>query len=209
MKPKWIVFDVGGVLLDWERSSAALAKKFGVDHSLLLETVFSYAPKMNIGLMSPEDGWKQILIDIGMPGDPLEAIRRWRSTDFWIQDSLKLASELHAAGYKMAIFTNSWLGLEDELDKKLLPKEINLFKYIVDSSKEGLRKPDPAFYNLLEARLTDKGAAIFLIDDTGKNIPVATKMGWQTHLFDTNDSLSSANQIRSILLSENDSYSLG
>jgi len=201
MKPQWIVFDVGGVLLDWERSSAALAKKLGVEHGLLLETMFSYAPKMNIGLMSPEDGWKQILTDLGKSYDPLEAIRSWRSTDFWIQDSLKLASELHAAGYKLAIFTNSWLGLEDETDKKLLPKEIDLFTHIVDSSKEGLRKPDPAFYALLESRLADEGAALFLIDDTDKNMPVAAEKGWQTHLFDTNDSLSSANQIRSILLS--------
>jgi len=199
MKPHWIVFDVGGVLLDWERSSATLAKKLDVEHGLLLETVFSYAPKMNIGLMSPEDGWNRILSDLGKSSDPLEAIRSWRSTNFWIQDSLKLASELHAAGYKLAIFTNSWLGLEDETDKKLLPKEIDLFTHIVDSSKEGLRKPNPAFYDLLESRLADKGAALFLIDDTDKNMPVATKKGWQTHLFDTNDSLSSANQIRSIL----------
>ncbi len=200
-KPQWIVFDVGGVLLDWERSSAALAKKLGVDYGLLLETTFSYAPKMNIGLMSPEDGWNQILAELNRPGNPLEAIRSWRNKEFWIQDSLKLATDLYAAGYKLAIFTNSWLGLEDEPDKTLLPKEIEHFTHIVDSSKEGLRKPDPAFYDILESRLGDTGQALFLIDDTGENMPVASKKGWQTHLFDTTNSPDSARKIRSIMLS--------
>jgi len=155
---------------------------------------------MNIGLMSPEAGWKQILNDLGKPGDPLEAICSWRSTDFWIQDSLKLASELQAVGYKLAIFTNSWLGLEDEPNKKLLPKEIDLFTHIVDSSKEGLRKPDTAFYDILENILDSKGNSLFLIDDYDNNLSVASKKGWQTFRFITNDSLISTNHIRDILL---------
>lgn len=200
VKPRWVVFDVGGVLLDWERSSAALAKELGVDHGLLLKTMFFYAPKMNIGLMGPENGWKKILADLNKNGDPLEAIRSWRNREFWIQDSLELVSELHSAGYKLAIFTNSWLGLQDDLGKNLLPKEIALFTHIVDSSKEGLRKPDPAFYDLLESRLGNKGQDLFLIDDTTKNMPVADIKGWQTHLFNTVNSSGSVQQIRSILL---------
>ena len=98
IKPKWVVFDVGGVLLDWVKSSDYLASKLDVSQELLLETMFSYALKMNIGLLDAREGWEKILKDLDREVmEPIEAIRHWRDKRFWIQDSLELASELHKA----------------------------------------------------------------------------------------------------------------
>ncbi len=201
IKPKWVVFDVGGVLLDWVKSSDYLASRVDVSQEVLLETMFSYALKMNIGLLDAREGWEKILKDLDREVmEPIEAIRHWRDKRFWIQDSLELASELHKANYKLAIFTNSWLGLEDEEKRNLLPNELSLFSNIVDSSKEGSIKPEEKFYKILENKIGSREEEILLIDDTPKNMPVAESRKWQTFLFETNRSLDSVNQLRSILL---------
>lgn len=195
-KPTWIVFDVGGVLLDWDKSSTALAEFLGVSHELLLNTMFSYAPKMNIGVISPQEGWKLILDELGKDYGPDEMIRRWRSREFWIQETLDTARQLHAAGYTLAILSNSWLGLAGETDKSLLPEELELFDLILDSSVEGMCKPDEPFYDLLEERINGKGDDVFFIDDAPKNLSLPESKGWQTFLFitagggkDSNDQL--------------------
>lgn len=114
-KPTWIVFDVGGVLLDWQRSSAAVADYLGVSHDTLLNTMFSHAPEMNIGAISPQTGWEIILKELNY--DPQEVIRQWRHKEFWLPDILQLAKDLHHNEYRLAILTNSWLGLTDETDQ--------------------------------------------------------------------------------------------
>lgn len=202
VKPTWIVFDVGGVLLDWFQSSAALAEYLGVSHEQLLNIMFSHAPKMNIGVISPQEGWKIILKELGQgtKHEPNEIIRKWRDKKFWIPETLQVARDLHNSGYRLATFTNSWLGLGDEPDKTLLPDELQLFEYIVDSSKEGLRKPNMPFYDLLESRIGASSSDIFFIDDADKNFPPAQEKGWQTFLFVTEDSKESAKKLGEQLL---------
>ena len=150
--------------------------------------------------MSSLIGWENILIDLNREViEPNMAIRLWRDKKFWIQESLKLATELKASNYQLAIFTNSWLGLEDETNSDLLPDELSLFSHIVDSSKVGLRKPNPKFYKKLESIIGATNDKILLIDDTPINLRIAQSRGWQTFLFATNNNTVSTDKIRSML----------
>jgi HAD superfamily hydrolase (TIGR01509 family) len=156
---------------------------------------------MNVGLMTPQAGWRLILRDLHREGyDPDEIIRLWRKRDFWLRESLATVRALHTAGYRLAILTNSWLGLTDEADKSTLPDELILFEHILDSSKEGMCKPEDPFYALLEARTGAQGEDIFLIDDAMNNLPPAAARGWKTFHFSTNNSQSSNQAIQKILL---------
>ncbi len=183
-KPKWVLFDVGGVLLDWRRSSASLAKELGVTHDRLLEVMFTYAPMMNIGVISPQEGWQKILNDLGESMDPQTAIELWRNKPFWLKDSLTLIRDLYDASYKLAIFTNSWLGLRIDGKDRSMPDEMSLFSYILDSSVEKIKKPNLAFYKLAEKTIVASGPEIFFIDDDALNLEPAADKQWQTFHFD-------------------------
>lgn len=183
-KPQWILFDVGGVLLDWRRSSAALADTLGVTHNQILDTMFKYAPKMNVGTNSPQEGWKKILDDLGNEIEPQTAIELWRSQQFWLKESLKLLQQLHSSGYKLAILSNSWLGLSIDSSDETMPEEMSFFSYILDSSVEKMKKPNPAFYELAEKTIGSHGTDILFIDDDAPNLIPAADKQWQTYLFD-------------------------
>ena len=189
-KLQWIVFDVGGVLLDWPASSMAAATYLGVTHDELFDVLFdqsvdtSIGAQMNVGAISAEEGWRLILEELKKDCAPEIIINRWYAKEFWLEDTLQLIVQLHEAGYKLAIMSNSWLGLTDPRKRRALPKELRLFDKVFDSSVERLKKPDEMFYELVEQSTGSKGDGLFFIDDDQKNLAVAEKRGWQHFLYE-------------------------
>jgi len=59
-----------------------------------------------------------------------------------------------------------------------------LFDVVIDSSEVGIRKPEPAIYELTRARLDLPHEAIFFLDDLGVNLKAARALGWQTLRYD-------------------------
>jgi len=55
---------------------------------------------------------------------------------------------------------------------------------VIDSSEVGVRKPEPAIYELTRARLDLPHEAIFFLDDLGVNLKAARALGWQTLRYD-------------------------
>lgn len=55
-----------------------------------------------------------------------------------------------------------------------------LFDVIIESSKEGVRKPDPGIYDIALARLGVAAEACIFLDDLGINLKPARAMGMQT-----------------------------
>lgn len=189
-KPTWIVFDVGGVLLDWPTSSAKTAEFLGLTRNELFDVLFdqtvamSIGAKMNIGELSAHDGWVQILSRLKKHSTPEEIMSRWYAKEFWLEDTLALLQELKDAGYKLAIMSNSWLGLNDPTKQHSFPKELQLFDKVFDSSQEKMKKPDQAFYKLVEDGINAYGEQLLFIDDDKKNLDVAQARNWQTFLYD-------------------------
>jgi putative hydrolase of the HAD superfamily len=88
-------------------------------------------------------------------------------------------ARIRTHGLRTAALTNNWANEKRESS----PNRIDgagLFDVVIESSVEGLRKPDPRIYELTLARL-DVGAseAIFL-DDLGMNLKPAREMGMAT-----------------------------
>ncbi|HEV3352654.1 MAG TPA: HAD-IA family hydrolase [Acidimicrobiales bacterium] len=78
---------------------------------------------------------------------------------------------------KTAMVTNNWRA-EDEggrLDS-LLP----LFDVVIESSRAGVRKPDPRFYELACGQLDIEPAEAVFLDDLGINLKPARAMGMTT-----------------------------
>jgi putative hydrolase of the HAD superfamily len=101
-----------------------------------------------------------------------------------------------AAGHRMAMLTNNVREWEPLWRSKLPVDEI--FETVVDSAFVGMRKPDPAIYELTVSRLDGIEAADCLfIDDTPPNIDAARELGMAAVHFV--DNATSIPEIRSYL----------
>ena len=87
------------------------------------------------------------------------------------------------AGLKTACLTNNFVTFDDFPEAQRAAGRddvLSLFDVIVESSKVGVRKPDPKFYEIACAELgTDASEAVFL-DDLGVNLKPARAMGMTT-----------------------------
>jgi putative hydrolase of the HAD superfamily len=91
---------------------------------------------------------------------------------------------LHGRGYRMAILTNNVREWES-LWRPMLPIE-EIFELVVDSGFEGVRKPDPAIYELTLERLGVAPGATLFVDDTEVNCDAARALGMQAVWFRSN-----------------------
>ena len=83
--------------------------------------------------------------------------------------------QVKAADYKTALLTNISRGGE-RLWRDLFPAD-DLFDVVVDSSKVGLRKPDPRIYQLTCERLAVAPHRCLFIDDLECNVSAAAQLG--------------------------------
>jgi putative hydrolase of the HAD superfamily len=82
---------------------------------------------------------------------------------------------LRDRGYRMAILTNNVREWEP-LWRAMLPVD-EVFELVVDSAFVGMRKPDPAIYELLLERLGLPAAATVFLDDLEINCEAARALG--------------------------------
>jgi epoxide hydrolase-like predicted phosphatase len=91
------------------------------------------------------------------------------------QEVLDLARRVRAAGIKAAVLSNSWgSGNYDPYEGYDLDDR---FDAVVISDRVGLRKPDPAIYQLTAGRLGVPPRDCVLVDDTAANLPAARGLG--------------------------------
>jgi putative hydrolase of the HAD superfamily len=83
--------------------------------------------------------------------------------------------ELRGRGYRMAICTNNVREWEQLWRAKLPVDEI--FDVVVDSGFVGVRKPDPAIYEITLERIGVPSCAALLVDDIELNCAAARELG--------------------------------
>ena len=87
-----------------------------------------------------------------------------------------------AAGFKTACLTNNMVTTSESSNERAseLTAVMNRFDVIVESSKVGVRKPEPRFYEIACEMLdVTPGECVFL-DDLGINLKPAAAMGMRT-----------------------------
>jgi putative hydrolase of the HAD superfamily len=96
---------------------------------------------------------------------------------------LAAIAQLREAGLKVGALTNNWAHAEDAKDAERDDGTRALrdrFDVFIESSVEGLRKPDPAIYRLACARLDAAPEEMIFLDDIGGNLKPAQAMGMAT-----------------------------
>lgn len=196
--PKMIWFDFGGVL---SPPIPALFQQYqhktGLAPVVLQQAMRDVAAEMKLPMLAPvenalisEAEWGRRLENALRMRHPEIDLSRARLREFgaqWfagVQPNQAMVQALHqlkAAGYQLGILTNNVLEWEPHWRSMLqLDSVVDL---VVDSCKEGCRKPDPRFFALAAQRAAVEPADCLLIDDVDENVEAAASLGWQTLLF--------------------------
>ncbi|WP_432746741.1 HAD family phosphatase [Streptomyces sp. JH002] len=123
----------------------------------------------------------------GLPPQAAEVLAGRPFGELWFrgrrtnEEVLALVREVRASGHRVALLTNNVREWGPRW-RATVPVD-ELFDVVVDSSEEGVRKPDPEIYRRLLARLRTPAESCLLLDDTEENTVAAERLGLRTVLF--------------------------
>lgn len=180
-----VVFDVGKVLVRWERDLPfrrlipdPAARAYFMDVVIPLEWHGEHDAGRSAEEMIAERSAK-------FP-QHAQLIRAWlthfnETIPGPVPGSTEIVEELDAAGVPLYAITNfgadTWAGFRHSYPL------FDRFIDIVVSGDEQLAKPDPAIYALAEARFGLPASAMLFVDDSLPNIVSARQRGWHGHHF--------------------------
>ena len=85
--------------------------------------------------------------------------------------------------YFIGLLTNMYPKLLRAINKRGLMPDIK-WDVIIDSSIEGLRKPQTEIFELARDKAGVNNDETLFVDNTERNVEAAKRMGWQTYLYD-------------------------
>lgn len=180
-RPEWVIFDLGGVVLNWLNCRDLTIKHLGFSLEEFNLVFGKYVIEMELGNITPLQGFTQILHELKKPDDPQTILNLWMNGLLQMDSTVELIQKL-SLSYKLGVCTNNWVGIVNQ-NKLMFPRAFEYFNFIVDSSITRTRKPDVDIYRTVENRANASGKSIFFIDDTLSNIETANSIGWQTYHF--------------------------
>ncbi len=185
MIKKTIIFDFGGVLIDW--NPRHVYSKFfytEAETEWFLENICTSEWNLSIDKGKPfATAVKELCTAYPEWSKEIEAFHfRWEDMlGGEISASVAILKELQSAGYKIYGLTN-W-------SAETFPIAFERYKFlqtldgIVVSGEEKMVKPDPAIFELLLNRYNLTAGNCLFIDDNLHNIKAAGKLGFDTIYF--------------------------
>ncbi|MDR3764032.1 MAG: HAD family phosphatase [Acidobacteriota bacterium] len=184
---KAVAFDYGKVLslppteAQWERFSQRFAKPVQEFQKIY----WHHREELDRGTLDNPEYWKAVGKDCGFQVTDEEADRLIDlDNDQWTNvcdETLSLARDLHAHGYRTAILSNMERRMLRFMRGKLT--WLDEFDVQIYSCEIGMVKPESAIYQYLCRRLgCDPGEVLFL-DDKLVNVEGARKFGLESYVF--------------------------
>jgi len=180
-----VVFDVGNVLVRWDRRLPFLAHfddPAELDHFIDEVIPLSWHAEHDAGRPAAD----LVAERSALFPHYSQLIHDWfarfnESIPGPVPGSPELIEDLHAAEVPLYAITNfgadTWAGF-----RPIWPLG-DRFRDIVVSGVEKLAKPDPAIYSLAQHRFGHAGETMLFIDDSLANVESARACGWQAHHF--------------------------
>jgi epoxide hydrolase-like predicted phosphatase len=188
-----VIFDVGGVLAATGRHSD-FAKRFPPEHAERVTKLFvgDYAEdgdhpwhRLERGEITLEENRRLNRIALEAAGIELPAPPPGGGPMIVFTASepmVALVQELRANGIRLGVLTNNVLEFRDNW-RSMMPFD-EWFDDVVDSHEVGLRKPNPAIYQLALARLGAEAGRTAFLDDVATNVSAAESVGIRGVLVD-------------------------
>lgn len=181
-KPKIIVFDIGGVLLNWKVAIPKIAQMLNVTNEIFFDELQKHLKNLELGKDHQNDFWEYLVEKYNSSLEPNFLKKTWIEEQIPIEPGWDLLRKTKKSGYRVVCCTNNW---KDTVERQVkLHSDFSLFEFILNSADVGTRKPDERIYLLVEEKVGEKGQDIFFIDDSKENCEGAEKIGWQTFQFD-------------------------
>jgi putative hydrolase of the HAD superfamily len=95
----------------------------------------------------------------------------------------EMVTALHAikrGGLKQACLTNNFFRFDDAPTREGRTSILDVFDVIVESSRIGVRKPEPEFYRIACESLEIEPSEAVMLDDLGVNLKPARELGMTT-----------------------------
>lgn len=187
MIDKLVVFDLGGVLLDWNPRylyREVFQEEEEMEYFLAEICSPDWNAQMDAGLPF-QKGISELL-----PQHPeyVEQIQMYHAD--WIKmfggefpESIAIVRQLHESGIDLAGLSN-WSAETFSLIRGSYPF-LNWFEPLVISGEVGVAKPDPEIYQILLREAGVSPENCLFIDDMPANIKEAARQGFDTIQYDT------------------------
>ena len=181
-----IVFDMGGVLMDWDPVKISLALCPDPDDAALLrKAVFDSREWgwVDAGAIAPQTvAWTAQLKLPEYLHELAETFAlRWHVAFDPLPAMGELVRELKADGYGVYLLSNAGPTFEEYRDR--IPA-IDAFDGILVSCYEHVVKPDEAIYQLFCERYGLEPASCLFVDDLRRNVVGAQRAGMQGYRYD-------------------------
>lgn len=188
MSIKNIIFDLGGVLIDFDPERMIRDCSLESCRGLVMQKVFGSEHWLNMdkGLEPVEQAVENMLCDI--PPEYHERIRHMILDREEMMPPIKqmtpIIDSLYESGYRLFVLTNcaKWF----HQFKNTIPS-IEKFEGFTVSADYGIIKPDERIYKILLDTFSLNAEECFFIDDSIKNTDAAEVLGFRTHCFKDRD----------------------
>ena len=191
MNIRGIVFDYGGVLArspvldDFE----PVASEIGLTWEIYKDGFSRYRLDYDSDRISCAEMYRMIAVDHGLSMTEEQCERLCKADDeSWLHplpETLEWMHELKSEGCRIGILTNMETSFFDRCVRHVFAEHIALSDALVVSGKEGVSKPDPRIYRLMEERLNLDSREILFFDDNARNVVGARSVGWQAVQFES------------------------
>lgn len=183
--PTHVVFDLGGVLIDWDPRHLyrdLIPNK--AEREFFLSEVCG--PEWNVQQDAGRTIAEANADAIARHPDKRDLIEAYYGRfDAMMKDAIHgtvaILEELHARGTPLYALTNWSAETFHHGERRFAFLE--RFEGILVSGREGLKKPDPAIFRLLCERFSLEPAACVFIDDSARNVESAAALGFVAHHF--------------------------
>ncbi|POZ61494.1 HAD family hydrolase [Chromobacterium alticapitis] len=179
-KPEVLVFDLGGVLINWNGIDPLIRLSGGRLDREAARQFWMHTPwaaKLDLGECTPLEFAGAMADELQLqisPEDMLAQLRSWNSGAF--PGARALLQQL-SAEWPLAALSNinssHWQQVSEEFHL------VDLFDHVFASYQIRLRKPDPAVYSHVEQALGRQGKQIAFFDDNIECVEAARAAGWQ------------------------------
>jgi epoxide hydrolase-like predicted phosphatase len=188
---KAIIFDFGRVISAQKPMSLfrGYEEELGIEPGTLNPIMFGSQAWEDalVGRKTSQEFWHTIGPQLNLhTAEAVDGFRqRYRADEALNEDVASLIQKLHGR-YKLAVLSNSPTGLAHWLREWGL---YGCFDVVFCSGDEGIKKPDPAAFEITLKRLSVAPAEAVFIDDTVRHINAARSLGIRGVLFTTAEAL--------------------
>lgn len=193
-----VIFDLGGVVMPSPLAAfRAYERREGLPHQFVSEVVMAGGEdgawsRFERGELDPDAFAAAFEAECTAAGHPVRVADLFAEMAAGGHDGaesgphplmIEAIGAIRDRGLRTAALTNNWLEADGEADdgpSRLARLLDGLFDTIVESAREGLRKPDPQIYTLTCARLGVGPQESVFLDDIGANLKPARALGMAT-----------------------------